>query len=428
MKLARDCRFLVYAMCLASAVFLSGCADGWNPISGGRGSVIDYEEIPVMMPDQLQDRLEKIDPNLVASTKTQGLIQQNGSSFYPIQFIKLRYRSADVRGNPLELSGLLIQPIPLNVLNWFQRRPLAVPLVGLQHGTLLERAKAPSMDQSDPQVLVGMLLAVKGYAVAMADYPGLGADTVSTHPYCHARSLALSVVDMLRAARQYLHERQSRIVLNGQLFLLGYSEGGYATLSAVKEIRQQCPDEFNLVAACPMAGSYDLSGTMKDVMLSSKPYDEPYFLPYIILGYQAVYGDPIAPQNTLKQPLADLIPPLMDGYHGLDEVNRILPISKVPRDMLLDSAVEGLQDQTGEIYAFLQENDLWAGWTPDVPIRLYHSPGDNLVPFENSVKTFSEFSRRGAPVELIELAPATHEQAAAEAFIKAFLWIDSLRE
>jgi len=409
-------------------VFLGGCSSGWESISEDRGAVLQFDEGQVIWPMELQARIGKVTSASPATSDYQELIWQTGSTFYPVKLVKLRYRSADVQQNPLELSGLLILPVPIDPLAYLTYRPLHVPLLGLQHGTVLERDAAPSMNQNDAQVLVGMFVAAKGYAVAMADYPGLGVDSTGMHPYCHAESLATSVVDMLRASRRYLQERpMTRLVLDGQVFLMGYSEGGYATLSAVRQMRRDYPDEFNLVAACPMAGSYDLSGIMKERMLSREPYKEPYFLPYVILGYQAVYGDAITPAKLMKEPFATLIPPLMDGSHSIEAVDQVLPASRVIREMFKESVLADLENGTGPVCTFLCENDLYADWTPDVPLRFYHSPSDELVPYENSVKTVSEFARRGAPVELVELAPATHENAGVEAFLRAFLWIDSLR-
>ena len=48
-------------------------------------------------------------------------------------------------------------------------------------------------------------------------------------------------------------------------------------------IEEDYYDEFNITISLPMAGPYDMSGTMVDVMLdNTEPYGKPYYLPYVL--------------------------------------------------------------------------------------------------------------------------------------------------
>ena len=71
---------------------------------------------------------------------------------------------------------------------------------------------------------------------------------------------------------------------NNQLFIAGYSEGGYATMATVKEIEENYND-INITMSFPMAGAYDLSGTMVELMLSEEVYPDPFYLPFFIPPY-----------------------------------------------------------------------------------------------------------------------------------------------
>ena len=77
------------------------------------------------------------------------------------------------------------------------RREGPSPLLSYQHGTLIEKSRAPS--QSGPDV-IALSLSADGYLTAVPDYLGLGASP-GLHPYLHAALLATSIVDFLRAAR-----------------------------------------------------------------------------------------------------------------------------------------------------------------------------------------------------------------------------------
>ena len=109
------------------------------------------------------------------------------------------------------------------------------------------------------------------------------------HPYHLKDVTATTVIDMLRASKHFCNQFED-IQYNSQLYLAGYSEGGYATMAAVKEIEENHTDEFNITISFPMAWAYDLSGTMVDLMLSEEPYADPFYLPYFVLSYIETYA------------------------------------------------------------------------------------------------------------------------------------------
>ncbi|MCK7491427.1 MAG: hypothetical protein MZW92_06745 [Comamonadaceae bacterium] len=65
---------------------------------------------------------------------------------------------------------------------------------------------------------------------------------------------------MMRALRSWCSTHA--INLDGRIFPAGYSEGGYATMAAQREIETLHAGEFAITASAPAAGPYDLSGTM----------------------------------------------------------------------------------------------------------------------------------------------------------------------
>ena len=139
----------------------------------------------------------------------------------------------------------------------------------------------------DPELTtpVSIALACTGYVVACADALGMGIN-YDTNPYCqYAQSWA--VVDMIRAARD-LSVDAPNITWDERIFMTGYSEGGYNTMVAARDIQLNHAEEFTVTAAAPLGGPYALSTSMKDVMLNSgADYPAPYFLPYFLAGYEA---------------------------------------------------------------------------------------------------------------------------------------------
>ena len=171
---------------------------------------------------------------------------------------KLDYETVNPDGGKILASGLLVVPPGL---------AKALPLVCYQHGTIVQTNQVPSSTLYG-EAIVGLGYAGTGYAAVLPDYLGLG-DSPAYHPYVHARTEATAAIDLLRAARTWC--ATNSIALNGQLFLLGYSQGGHAAMSLHREIETFHTNEFTITASAPMAGPYDLSGaTTADFLKTGK--------------------------------------------------------------------------------------------------------------------------------------------------------------
>ncbi|MBC8019332.1 MAG: prolyl oligopeptidase family serine peptidase [Verrucomicrobia bacterium] len=149
---------------------------------------------------------------------------------YDVKIYKIVYLTTDESGALINASGALV--VPQNLA-----RP--APLLSSQHGTTTLKfdvaSTAPAAGQ--PYVhLEALAFGTAGYITALPDYIGYGDSGNRFHPYLHATTLANSVINLLRAAKTYC--ATNNIALNGKLFLTGYSEGGYATMAATREIQE----------------------------------------------------------------------------------------------------------------------------------------------------------------------------------------------
>ena len=189
---------------------------------------------------------------------------------YSAVMYSIQYETIDQFGNNAIASGMVAFPDSVNK---------AFPIVSFQHGTQIRRASAPSMNGLNT---LSQVMVTGGYIYLEPDYLGLGVSEIF-HPYHLKDVTASTVIDMLRAAKQFF-DQFSNLQYNNQLFLAGYSEGGYATMAAVKEIEDNLSSEFEITMSFPLAGAYDLSGVMVDLMLSEEPYADPFYLPFFVLS------------------------------------------------------------------------------------------------------------------------------------------------
>jgi hypothetical protein len=334
---------------------------------------------------------------------------------YGVQTYKLVYETIDPLGGRTIASGALILP---------QNFTGALPVVSYQHGTLALTNAAPSSMDVTGEVSVGIAFASTGYAALVPDYLGLGASP-GLHPYHHARSEATAAIDFLRAAKSFCAAHS--VALNDKLFLLGYSQGGHATMALLRELEKYHTNEFTVTACAPMAGAYDLSGVTVSNFLSGTVAPNPYYFLYLLAAYQKVYH--LAPKlsDLLAAPYDTTLPPLLDGAHDGSQLNLALPADPV-QILKLAYLAAFRSNPRHPLRLALAENDVYR-WRPRAPLRLYHCAADQDVIIANSDVALASFHALGASqVVLIDPVPtADHSGCSEPSLALAKSWFDSLR-
>ena len=364
-----------------------------------QGSLVEVELLESMSALEIYNYLE---PMLDIFTPLNG---------YDVDIYSITYETIDNDGNMTLASGALAIP---NVENSF------LPLLSFQHGTQLERNGVASVYGFD---VVSMWLGTSGYVTALPDYLGLGISELF-HPYMIYETSAISIIDMLRASKEFC--LLNEINLNEQLFLIGYSEGGYTTMAAHKMIEENLSDEFMITASAPAAGPYDLSSVMVDLMLSFEPYGQPYYLPYTVLAYQDKYNVVEEIGEYFTDYYAEILPNLFDGYHSAGEINEVMP--SIPIEIFRSEVIDDFSNNLDHpLRLRLAENDLY-DWAPIAPMKIFHSEGDELVPIENSENAYMNFIFNGSPNVDFEHGPwGTHQDAAPMILIGAATWFNDLK-
>ena len=345
-----------------------------------------------------------------------GLGNNSTNVMYPISVYDIKYESIDHNGAVDTLSGLI--SFPHSDLEAF-------PILTYQHGTLILDSQAPSitgLSVNNYEVLfVGLATTPAGFITVMPDYVGIG-NPHKYHPYMIADPHTRSVVDILRATKKLSLILEDSFQFNDQLFLIGYSDGGYATLASHKGIENFHNEEFNITASFPMAGPYDLSGTMVDYFLSGPEYSQPYYVPYVLTSQLWYYQGLEVDFSSYFEPFwADTLSGLFDGTHSGDFINNLMPDN--PLDILLPEVLEDFENSENHFFRQNLTLNTLLDWVPQSPVHFFHGMGDEIAPYENTQIAYDTFVGQGAQNISMTLYPESfggHGEVAAIALSDGF--------
>jgi pimeloyl-ACP methyl ester carboxylesterase len=355
----------------------------------------------------------------------------------PIAHEVVKYTSTDNKGNKIQLTGLLIYPWNLPP---FGR--VSAPIISVNHGTQLLKNLAPSKWKSAkwsdwknfPEMVIADVMACYyNWIIIMPDYQGMGDDVGENHPYVIRDRLANATADMVEAAQKSLScERNAYVQWNGKTFLYGFSEGGFVTMAAARELEAR---NVSLAGVVCMDGPYDLSGTMLDAMLGDKPFPVPYFLPMMLVGYNTMYPNTFTYESMLKEPYRTDIPKYTTGI-TYDEtvVNSKMPPDKILKKVFTDAFYDTLKNVNSQAYKIMYGNNSYVNWTPKSKMLLWHCNNDDCVLFGNFTAAKKRFTDLGLTnIEYVEYGPVAlnpdrgtiHVTVAPKAFYEGAKWIYS---
>ncbi|MBV6640400.1 MAG: hypothetical protein KI791_06770 [Cyclobacteriaceae bacterium] len=309
---------------------------------------------------------------------------------YDVDVYKISY-STQYKGEEIVASGVVALPV----------MEKAKGTLSFQHGTIAADDQAPSNNVTTNDLLVYATVSSAGLMVSIPDYIGFGASVDIMHPYYDESLTASAIVDQLYAAKELA--AATGLDLPEDLYLAGYSQGGYATMATHKYYEEQDIEGFSLKVSFPAAGGYDVKG-VRDYFFEQETYEEPFFIAYVAESYRVTY-DWTSPLSTyFKEPYASRIPDLFGGDLSGSEIN--LQLTTEIADLVAEDYLENTNDaKFDEINEAFESNSL-TDWTPGIDMIMYHGSADITVPYEISVEVFSHFN--SSKVSFIEIVEGTH--------------------
>jgi pimeloyl-ACP methyl ester carboxylesterase len=353
----------------------------------------------------------------IATLGITGITETSGAACY-----KLSYETPNPAGTLVHASGLVCLPTTGSSNR---------PVVSYQHGTIFQDSDAPSNLSTSSEGLIGAALAGLGFIAVLPDYLGFGESAGMMHPYLHAETLASATVNMNRAARTFFASPGINASSNGQLFLAGYSEGGYATLATQRLMEQSLSSEFPITAAESGDGPYDLTGTAAYVVGLSNQV-EPAFTGFFLKAYDSLYNDPSQIDYYFSSAYTTTVNTLFDGTHSRSDISTALGGPGVATTTLLNQAFVTSYLGSGEasLKSHIAENDIY-NWAPAVPTRLFHGPDDDIVPYANATTAKTAMTNNGSTtVTLVDCdagaLPTTHDNCAMPFAIDVITYFKTL--
>jgi predicted esterase len=365
---------------------LRGSADYEMPVkfarmqANERGDLIKYELVNTLKADHIKEHFP-----------TKKGVDHAKYVKYDVRLYRIFY-SSENRGEKIVLSGMVGVPqmpekVPFAHYQYHHGTLLPVDLpivpVGLDAPSLCDGKYGKGKPEQFEMRTLGLVPASNGYFVSLPDYAGYSVSRDKEHPYGISTELGNQSVDMIKASKVFAKEKG--IALSGDLYLAGYSEGGYAAVATHKMIEEQHPD-WNLKNTAALAGPYNFVRFMEYIIEKKRSFLLPLYnwALYSALEYSNV---DIPNEDVWKYKVEDQFDALAVPFIR----TRWIFKKKFRKDFT--------HNPNNAFRKFANENlNLHDGWTPKAPIHFYTGTEDEVVPSFNTMDAYEGLKKRGGDV------------------------------
>jgi len=235
---------------------------------------------------------------LSATATGQELLELAGTPTCGVDFYYVQYWTVGGANEAATATGALMVPTGTGASCSGPR-----PIVMYAHGTTTDKTFniADITNTSNTQgALIAALFAAQGYIVVAPNYAGYDTSSLSYHPFLNGEQQSKDMIDALTAARTALPLTLAAATSdNGQLFITGYSEGGYVAMATHKAL--QIAGE-TVTASAPASGPYVLSAFFDAVFYGDVNIGSTEFTPLITTSYQRAYGNIYSATTDIYEP------------------------------------------------------------------------------------------------------------------------------
>ncbi len=333
-----------------------------------------------------------------------------------VEVFKIQYKTT-YGDSSVVASGIMCLPMEAG----------SYPVISFQNGTNTLNVDAPSQNPDQSLFLLLEFISSNGYILLIPDYIGFGSSSDIVHPYFDKESTVHVVTDLIDAFRELSASGKIAATSNDTLYLMGYSQGGGATMSVFDAIENDQDLDMKINAVSAGAGAYDLT-EMAQYIFSQTTFPSPLYFPYFIYGQKQLGSITGSLGSFFSEPYATAIPGLFDGLHSGGNINESLSenIQELFTAQLRTNFITSPDFE--ELRYELTQNSI-DGWNTDTYLRLYHGTADLNVPKQQSVAMYNRMIDAGSStdqVKLILMDDLTHDSGLIPWGIETINWLNAM--
>ena len=382
-------------------------------------------------------------------------INPQATNAFAYKAVKITYNTLNEDNQPVVASGLLVVPTATEAYQKYRASkglpPFSVSMICENHGTIFLDSEAPSnieVSNGVPDYLTSILMTgYAGFASINPDYIGFGSSKGTVHPYIMKKASARASLDMIKASMKYMED--TGVMLNHQLYITGYSEGGYVAMATAQKVENEL-FSVNLMGVAPMAGPYNIKDLADIEINATRKMVYPTFLADLLYSYDNYYSD----LNISEMANAKITPAqfqfAFDGTHSSIAIHTILGLANplagdygfythTADELFNTKFINDYHNNLNDtIKVRFEENNL-DNWVPKSKMNLIQCVDDEIIPFSESNNTYNKFKNSGADVTLTAIPtavlsqqqdashPFIHGNCAPESYGAAVKWFAAIR-
>ncbi len=317
----------------------------------------------------------------------------------PATSYQVVYGSTSTLGLPVAMSGTVL--VPDAAWSGAGARPILAYGCGV-HGLGRDHAPGAWLVQGTEHELPLIELALgAGFAVAVADGEGLGMP--GPHTYGAGRAGGHALLDILRVAPVVAGLRT-----DAPRGIWGYSEGGRCAAWAAELAAGYAPD---LPLAAVAAGG--VPADLRALALHVGRGDFAGLSLAILVGLARAHRDP-----ALWEVLTDRGREIAETVAELDVFSLVLEHPEP-----LESLTAHAEPWETPAWRAVLDAERTGRVAPEVPVLLYHSTSDDIVPRAVGVALASEYRALGADVTWLDVPAVDHLRGGTDAAEEVLAWL-----
>ena len=387
MKLNKN---LLYILFFTFLVIFSSCSDDDNPIKSKEETIIVSKNLIETLSKNniksLTDLLKVIFPDSDLEIEPK----------FDVEIYKIEYYSKGKKITPIVCSGIICVPKSNEEMRG---------ITSWQHSSIISNSEIPSnkgnfnLNYYEPVITASI-----GYISTSYDYLGLGSSQTEIQPYHIYSYSAEDWLQFLNATNEFIS--QNSISTNKDLWILGYSQGGYNAVSAMKKWETENHNFFNLKEVYSGAGAYSLTELFNKIIKQNE-YSLIHLTHLFVRAYNYYY-DLNLNYSEIYLPEFQNIDIFFDGSKTSEEINEILP--EKFDELFTEKFISEIKNQSGIFYNKLSENNLTKHFIPKHKLYMFHSNSDDYIPVSIADSAYETYKNSAGNVELIKSKKSLNHQ------------------